>query len=642
MSTDSLIGRVLGDRYRLVSLVGTGASAQVYAAEDLALRRRVGVKVLHQALSGDPRFQKRFRNEAQHAAQMTHPRLLAVYDWSDSDDGAYLVTELLTGGSLRHMLDRSQQLSLSQTLVVGLHAAEGLQYAHELGFVHRDIKPANLLFGDDGRLRIADFGIARAVAEAAWTEPEGSLIGTARYAAPEQSSGGNIGGSADVYALGLTMIEAVTGDVPLVGPTPLATMVSRQDTDVPVPEELGVLAPLIASVTKADPAERITAEDFVVGLRNAAAHLPRPLMLPLSGIEDRLDRDQTDNVLPRPYEAETDIVVLPDQSSTGQIPDTYDPATRWTDDPIPPPVLPARRVLWTRPRLLMALIVVFGLIAASVALTGDPLSPPASVTHEVGDYSGETLAAATAAIEAKGWQVNVRMTRQDGTAEGQIISQSAEPGIELAEGRTVRIVVSEGPELRLVPTLEGLVLREARELAENVNLEIGEITEVFDEEIPALQVISAGFEPYSELSTGTRIPVTISAGPQPRVTPDLRGLTLEEATAELAELGLGIAEGEPEHSETVPEGQIIRAIPGVNVAVARDLEVTVYLSLGLPFVIVPDVVNKAAANAADILSAAGLIIEDTVGAPNRPVLATDPPAGTRVRKGTPVIIYTRR
>src|ERR671916_2964521 len=183
------IGRVLGGRYRLLSPLGSGASAQVYLADDVRLRRQVAVKVLHPALADDESFLRRFRAEAQAAASLSHPHLLAVFDWSGDDETPFLVTEYLGGGSLRAMLDAGHRLSPSQALVVGLEAARGLDHAHRQGFVHRDIKPANLLFGVDGRLHIADFGIARALADAAWTEPAGVVLSTARYASPEQARG---------------------------------------------------------------------------------------------------------------------------------------------------------------------------------------------------------------------------------------------------------------------------------------------------------------------------------------------------------------------------------------------------------------------------------------------------------------------
>ena len=159
------IGRVLGGRYRLVAPIGMGASAQVFLADDVRLRRRVAVKMLHDALADDAEFLRRFAAEARAAAALNHPNVMAVYDWGD-DEVAFIVTEYLAGGSLRALLDAGHLLTPSQALTVGLDATRALDYAHRRGFVHRDIKPANLLFGEEQRLRIADFGLARALAEA--------------------------------------------------------------------------------------------------------------------------------------------------------------------------------------------------------------------------------------------------------------------------------------------------------------------------------------------------------------------------------------------------------------------------------------------------------------------------------------------
>src|SRR3954454_23995710 len=238
MSTE--IGRVLGGRYRIVAPIGMGASAQVFLADDAKLRRRVAVKMLHDALSGDNDCLRRFRAEAQSVAQLSHPNVMAVFDWGD-DDVPFLVTEYLAGGRLRALLDRGATLSTSQALTVGLEAARALDFAHRRGFVHRDIKPANLLFGEEGRLRIADFGLARALAEAAWTEPQGAVLGTARYASPEQATGEQLTGRADVYSLALVLIEAVTGTVPFAGDTTLGTLMARVDKPLVVPESLGPL-----------------------------------------------------------------------------------------------------------------------------------------------------------------------------------------------------------------------------------------------------------------------------------------------------------------------------------------------------------------------------------------------------------------
>ena len=187
--TDS-IGRVLGDRYRLVTALGTGASAHVYLADDVSLHRRVAIKVLHPALAGDDAFLRRFRAEARAVAALNHPNILQVYDWGE-EDGEPVPRARVPGRAAASARSTTPGPSLTpeQAVQVGLEAAAGLDYAHRRGLVHRDIKPANLLFDADRRLRIADFGLARALAEAAWTEPDGAILGTARYAAPEQVEG---------------------------------------------------------------------------------------------------------------------------------------------------------------------------------------------------------------------------------------------------------------------------------------------------------------------------------------------------------------------------------------------------------------------------------------------------------------------
>jgi hypothetical protein len=195
----------------------------------------------------------------------------------------FLVLEYLAGGSLRSMLDRGDTLTPSQTLLVGLEATRALEYAHRRGFVHRDIKPANLLFGEEGRLRIADFGLARALAEAAWTEPQGAVLGTARYASPEQAQGMAVTGKADVYSLALVLVEAVTGQVPFTADTTIGTLMARVDRDLEVGDELGPLRSALARAGRSDPVGRLDAHGMAVALMAAAAEMPRPTPLPLAG-----------------------------------------------------------------------------------------------------------------------------------------------------------------------------------------------------------------------------------------------------------------------------------------------------------------------------------------------------------------------
>src|SRR5271167_1894774 len=275
------IGRVLGKRYRLLSALGTGASAHVYLAEDVSLQRHVAVKVLQPGLATDEAFLKRFRAEARSVASLNHPHVLRVFDWGDDTDGPYLVLEYLGGGSLRDLLDRDVRLSHSQAAQLGTEVAQGLAYAHVRGLVHRDIKPANLLFDEEGRVRVADFGVARALAEAAWTEPGNVMVGTARYASPEQAQGRSLDGKADAYSLALVMFESVTGELPFCADTTVGTLMARLGRSLPKHRALGPLQEILEVAARPDPSTRPNAAQLAGRLESLVSSLPVASALPL-------------------------------------------------------------------------------------------------------------------------------------------------------------------------------------------------------------------------------------------------------------------------------------------------------------------------------------------------------------------------
>ncbi|MGH9025223.1 MAG: serine/threonine-protein kinase, partial [Acidimicrobiia bacterium] len=252
---NDLTGRVLAGRYRLIAPIGAGAGARVFVADDVRLRRQVAVKVLHASLAEDAAFLRRFRAEAQVAASLHHPNIVSVYDWGE-DGVPFIVLELLAGGSLRGVLDRGLRLSPEQAARLGRQITSGLEYAHTRGVVHRDIKPANLLFDERGVPRIADFGLAGALAEASWTEPQGTVVGTARYAAPEQGNGARPDGRADLYSVALVLVEAVTGRVPHLADTPLGTLGTRLREPIVAPSEFGSLGPVVERAGRPDPDAR--------------------------------------------------------------------------------------------------------------------------------------------------------------------------------------------------------------------------------------------------------------------------------------------------------------------------------------------------------------------------------------------------
>ncbi len=688
MSRAPVSGYVLGDRYELRALIGSGSSAEVFHATDMRLGRNVAVKRLRSGYANDPRFLKLFRAEAQLAAQLSHPNLLTVFDWSDDPEtGPFIVTEMLGGGTLRSVLNRTGVLTAPQVAFIGLQAAQGLAFAHEQGLVHRDIKPANLLFGQDGRVHVADFGIARAVAQAAWTEPEGVLIGTARYAAPEQAKEGLIDGLADVYSLSLCMMEALTGEVPLERENALATMVLRQTEDVPVarligefvtdPELRDQYTPLVeplALASQAQPAHRSDAAEFLDGLLRAVQELPDPAPLPLDDLTSHGDAAVAPNVgfgpngeviidgdgngndelrLPGPPSETNGGGTVDHRVDHGLDNDVYiDPEapTLVPDDSQPRPNAHRQRrgSGW---KWLVGLAV-FALLAAGALYGGMLVSqaqPEVTVientlpTFAVGDYRNMSVADVQAAAAQYAWTVNVTERYMDGTEPGQILSQQPSPDFKLPAGESVSIEVSLGPVLHAVPEITGRTLDDAVATIEAMDLVVGNTEQVNDEEIASGVVMEATVdgrpvEVAEEYRTGTVIDLVVSSGPAARTVPNLVGLTQGQAESQLKERGLAANVAE-DFSETVPEGDVISSNPAAGAEVARGSTVTIVVSQGLPFITVPEVVGLPAAEAADILEAAGFVVVDTEGPPNGPVISTDPAEGTTHRKGTNIRIF---
>ena len=612
------IGRVLSGRYRLIAPIGSGASALVYLADDTRLRRRVAVKLLHQALAEDEAFLRRFRAEAQAAAALNHPHVLAVYDWGDDEREPYLITEYLGGGSLRAMLDAGKRLTPAQTLMIGLEAARGLEYAHTRGFVHRDIKPANLLFGEEGRLRIGDFGLARALAEAAWTEPSGAMLGTARYACPEQARGEAATGKGDIYSLALVLIEAATGRVPFATDTTIATLMARVDTPVDVPAELGPLRRVLARAGRPDPDERPDAGEFVVGLLAAAEELSRPEPLPLVGATA----------------GGSDVTVVDRDPTQLPPPTAVEPA--FAGDAAPPATAaaPRRRRRW--PLVLAAIVAVLAVTAAGAFAWNTLLIP----NHKLPNLVGLTEQQATQQIESNHWKVRRVESRQDGSKKGSVIAQDPGEGKSLQEKKTVTITVSLGNTLVGVPQdLGGKTIEDATAELAGVGLTLGNQTPQNDETVPEGVIISIDTSTPPQIPKGDPVNVIVSAGPQPRTIPSIAPTTpFDQAAKAIKDLQL-VPQRRDDTSDTVPAGQIVGTDPPAGTQVPRNSTVTIIVSKGLPTI--PNVANQSVADATAALQAAGYTVAGVSGNPSRTVVGTNPPAGTPAKKGTPVTIITR-
>ena len=563
---------MLGGRYRLIAPVGVGTSSRVFLAVDTQLRRRVAVKLLHEALAEDDAFLRRFRAEARAAGALNHPNIVAVFDWGEdrTEEGAvvpYLVTEFLGGGSLRDVLDKGAPLTPSQAVVVGLDAARALSHAHLRGLVHRDVKPGNLLFDDEGRLRLADFGLARALAEASWTEPSGVTVGTARYASPEQALGRRLDGRSDVYSLGLVLVECLTGRVPFTGDTTTATLALRTQGDLELGSELGALRSVLERSGRLDPEARPEAAELEIALMAAAEGLPRPEPVPI--VRTLGDGEDTSEMYlvreidvlgpvdadlppldPAPTEVaeravpagdpvvldDPDPVVLSDADLLAAernpivVAEEFDrlsasrPASLGKVDPFPDttpgtkePTRKERRRLRREsrreqrattgrrwPRRVLAALVVLLLIGSAAGGWWFFVRVP---VHDVPTFTGMTVDQATERAEGLGFEVDdSATTRRDGTEPGEVLDQRPAPGVALEEGETVRLTVSLGPTLTGLPDVVNRPEAEARAALEAAGLAVGEIGRAHHEEVPAGAVISAPLAEGAEAEADGRVP----------------------------------------------------------------------------------------------------------------------------------------
>ena len=636
------VGRVLGDRYRVVAPIGTGASARVYVADDVVLRRRVAVKVLHEALAQDAAFLQRFQAEAQAAASLNHPNVLGVYDWGQ-DEVPFLVSEYLAGGSLRSLLDAVGVLSPSQGLLVALETARGLGYAHTQGLVHRDIKPANLLFGSDRRLRIADFGLARALAEAGWTEPSQSLVGTVRYAAPEQARGERVGSAADVYSLALVINEAVSGELPFVADTTIATLMARAENPLEPHPALGPIQGIVRRAGALDPGERPTASQLVTELTIAANGMPRPEPLPLLPSAFDLDApagDQT-QLLSHTQQHEQ-VIADPSPSPIPRVGRGDSPSGRSSDSVSAGGVVTddedadGSKSHWFA--LILALLVLGAAVVGGAVLWRE--SQP--VTHTVPSLSGTNFSQAQATVADFGWVLSTVPVRMDGTVAGEVVSTDPEAGVELEEGETLRIEVSLGEELVPVPDLENRTLLEARAQLVASRLDLGDVERVDSEDVPEGIVLEVLLDVgVSELEPGETVDLRVSAGPPDREVPGVpESRNLQEAEELLRSMRLvPVLAKDRQHSDSVPEGQVIAFVPEPGEIRAVDSEVMIVISDGPAPRPVPNVLELSVTEATQILENAGFVVA-VQGDAGFPVFETLPRSGAVREFGARVVIIT--
>ncbi len=614
--TDPLVGQILDGRYRIEDRIARGGMATVYAATDLRLDRYVAIKVMHASLAEDSAFVSRFVREAKAAARLTDPHVVAVYDQGEDRGLIYLVMEYVPGRTVRDVLREYGRLSPEQALTILDPVLQALEAAHTAGFVHRDVKPENVLLTDDGRVKVADFGLARAItAGTATAATQGLLIGTVAYLSPEQVQRGIADARSDVYGAGILLYEMITGAVPFAGETPLAVAYQHVNAVVPVPSTVrpGIPAEvdaLVARATERDPDRRYRdAATFLADLRRIRASLPAP----------------------RPFgvgQANASTLVVP----LGGLP--TGPIIQNSLD-APPKLTKAPR----KKRKGLITLIVFALIAALVAGAAWFLGVGKKVT--VPSMAGLTPTAAAAQLKPLNLTLAIAGQQFSETVStGHIISTNPTGGVDVRDGSTINAIVSKGLERYAVPQVAGMSVADATAAITGSSLTVGAQTSTYDEKIPKGKVVGTDPQPNQKLKRDQQVSLIISKGPAPVPVPNLVGRSLSSAENSLTKLGLTYSVSR-EYSNDVPTGHVISTDPSAGTNLHEGGSVALVVSKGPPLITVPDLYKTAEADARATLTGLGFKVTVTYPlgiAPFGRVVRQSQPVGTQLPYGSNISI----
>lgn len=690
---EPLVGTLVDQRYQVLSKVARGGMATVYLATDLRLDREVALKVLHPHLSVDDSFLDRLGREAKAAARLSHPHVVGVLDQGEeqSDGGrlAYLVMEYIPGHTLRDVLNEQSTLTPRLALAYLDAVVDGLAAAHRAGLVHRDIKPENVLIADDGRIKVGDFGLARAVTTSTST---GTLIGTVAYLSPELVMGKPSDARSDIYAVGIMLFELLTGQQPFRGEVPIQVAYQHVNSAVPPPSSVrpGLAADLDELVrwcTEADPEARPHDATALLGeLRHIrtslsdqqldfapepewARTLPAPPAFPPTsalprdgGLTEALDAgarptEVVPGLTPGPATQHTELIdrqiqpttmlerstpLTPDTDETPRIsPRAARSAQKKADKALArsnaknaaTPVATLRRgnarrkgVIW------LIVILVLALLGASAGWFFG-LGPGALAT--VPDLKDKTVSQAQAELSSLGFASTTQKVNDEVVAQGKVVSSQPPAQSQQRKFMAVVLVVSQGPTLFPVPALVGTQLDAAKTALNGAHLALGTVSQQYDEQAPAGQVLSQDPAAETQKRAATAVNLVVSQGPKPLPVPAVAGLTQDAAVKAITDAGLTPAVAPEQLNDAkVPAGSVISQTPATG-TLTKGGNVAIVISKGPKMVNVPSFVGKQLQQAIDELKKLNLPykVNEILGGFFGTVRAQDP-VNTSVPEGT--------
>ena len=630
--SDPLVGRRLDGRYLVLARIGRGGMGVVYRAEDERLEREVALKVLRSDLAHDLDARQRFVREAKAAARLAHPGIVAVLDQGlDHTEGreetAYLVMELVQGRTLRDLVHERGLLTPGEALDVTEKVLDALAEAHRKGVLHRDVKPANVLIGDDGRVKVADFGLAR-TATAAGAASAGSgaeLLGTAEYLAPEQVARGIADARSDIYGVGVLLFEMLTGTPPYTGDAPVRIAYRHVYDDAPAPSSLvetlpGEVDALVLRAMAKDPDDRpADATAMLVAVRATRAALT-PEQVSARG--ERPDLGGEDG-----HTVRLDLAGgAPRAGDTGTL-DVGD-RTAGADQP------GDRR----RRRTVLGMIAVLVVLALAAGASWFFLAGPGAYTTTP-DVANRSPAEATATLQGAGFTVAQEQGFSDTVPAGTVLGTDPGAGDRVRKDGTVTIVVSQGVQQFAVPAVVGSSREDAEAALTGTGLAVGEIREEFSEDVPEGDVVRADPGVGTLVDHDAPVALVVSQGRQPIDVPTVTGSSLADARAAVEGAGLVVGETSEEISETVPDGDVVSQDPEDGTLFRGDA-VSLVVSSGPPLVAVPDVQGEQVADARAELEALGfeVQVQEVLGGFFGTVRSTDPAAGQSIPKGTTITL----